>query len=74
MIRFCVWRRFGVWGPVTDGYILPESIQQSFQTALQRVPVINGNNDDEAQLMVMFSHEYRFKPLQAEDYEKRIRY
>jgi para-nitrobenzyl esterase len=22
----------------------------------------------------MFSHEYRFKPLQAEDYEKRIRY
>jgi para-nitrobenzyl esterase len=66
---------FGVWGPVTDGHILPESIQQSFQSGrFNRVPVINGNNDDEGSLMVMFSHEYRFKPLQAEDYEKRIRY
>ncbi len=66
---------FGVWGPVTDGYILPESIQKSFQTGhFNRVPVINGNNDDEGTLMVMFSHEYRFKPLKAEDYEKRIRY
>jgi len=66
---------FGVWGPVTDGYILPESIEKSFQTGrFNRVPVINGNNDDEGSLMVMFSHEYRFKPLKTEDYEKRIRY
>lgn len=66
---------FGVWGPVIDGYILPESIEKSFQTGhFNRVPVINGNNEDEGSLMVMFSHEYRFKPLKAENYEKRIRY
>jgi len=66
---------FGVWGPVIDGHILPESVEKSFQTGrFNRVPVINGNNDDEGSLMVMFSHEYRFKPLKAEDYENRIRY
>lgn len=66
---------FGVWGPVIDGHILPDSVEKSFQTGrFNRVPVINGNNDDEGSLMVMFSHEYRFKPLKAADYEKRIRY
>ena len=31
-------------------------------------------NGDEGSLLVMFSHEYRFKPLVAADYEKRIHY
>lgn len=66
---------FGVWGPVIDKKILPDDMDTLFRTGnFNRVPVINGNNDDEGSLMVMFSHEYRFKPLKATDYEKRIRY
>jgi para-nitrobenzyl esterase len=66
---------FGMWSPVVDGYVLPDTEEHLFSTGqFNRVPVINGNNDDEGSLMIMFSHEYRFKPLKAEDYEKRIRY
>lgn len=66
---------FGVWGPILDGRVLKDSIINSFANgSFNRVPVINGSNADEGSLMVMFSHEYRFKPLQASDYEKRIRY
>jgi para-nitrobenzyl esterase len=66
---------FGVWGPIVDGRVLTDSIIHNFESGhFNRVPVINGNNGDEGSLMVMFSHEYRFKPLQASDYEKRIRY
>ena len=67
---------FGVWGvPVIDGRVLADSLHNSFSTGqFNRVPVINGSNADEGSILVMFSHEYRFKPLQPEDYEKRIRY
>jgi para-nitrobenzyl esterase len=55
--------------------VLTDTIPDSFASGrFNRVPVINGNNADEGSIMVMFSHEYRFKPLQATDYEKRIRY
>lgn len=67
---------YGSWGvPVVDGRVLTDSISNSFSSGrFNRVPVINGNTADEGSILVMFSHEYRFKPLQAEDYEKRIRY
>ncbi|HQQ62504.1 MAG TPA: carboxylesterase/lipase family protein [Pseudomonadales bacterium] len=68
--------QYGVWGmPVVDGRVLTDTISNSFASGkFNRVPVINGSNADEGSLLVMFSHEYRFKPLQAGDYEKRIRY
>ena len=67
---------YGAWGmPIVDGRVLTDTITNSFDNGkFNRVPVINGNNGDEGSILVMFSHEYRFKPLQAADYEKRIRY
>lgn len=66
---------YGYWMPVVDGRVLTDSIHNTFSSGrFNRVPVINGNNGDEGSLLVMFSHEYRFKPLVAADYEKRIRY
>jgi para-nitrobenzyl esterase len=55
--------------------VLTDSISNTFSSGqFNRVPVINGSNGDEGSLLVMFSHEYRFKPLAAADYEKRIHY
>lgn len=66
---------FATWGPIVDGRVITENMLDSFASGrFNRVPVINGSNSDEGTLMVMFSHEYRFKALQAEDYDKRIRY
>ncbi len=67
---------YGFWGvPIVDGRVLADTITHSFASGqFNRVPVINGSNADEGSLLVMFSHEYRFKPLRAEDYEKRMRY
>lgn len=67
---------YGAWGmPIVDGRVLTDTIPNSFNSGkFNRVPVINGNNGDEGSILVMFSHEYRFEPLQAADYEKRIRY
>lgn len=67
---------YGFWGvPVVDGRVLTATIPGSFRSGrFNRVPVINGNTGDEGTILVMFSHEYRFKPLQPDDYEKRIRY
>ncbi len=67
---------YGFWGvPIVDGRILTDTLENSFaQGNFNRVPIINGSNGDEGSLLVMFSHEYRFKPLQADQYEKRIRY
>ena len=66
---------YGYWMPVVDGRVLTDSISNTFSSGqFNRVPVINGSNGDEGSLLVMFSHEYRFKPLVAADYEKRIHY
>ncbi len=67
---------YGVWSlPIVDGRVLTNTMPHSFTSGqFNRVPVINGNNGDEGSILVMFSHEYRFKPLKADDYEKRIRY
>lgn len=67
---------FGAWGvPIVDGRVLTDTLKNSFDSGhFNRVPVINGNNGDEGSLLVMFSHEYRFAALKAEQYEQRIRY
>ncbi len=63
------------WMPTIDGSILKEQPAKSFaEGRFEKVPVINGNNANEGEIIVMFSHEYRFAALDAEDYPARLNY
>jgi len=63
------------WMPNIDGQFLLEQPMQSLQEGrFAPMPVINGNNANEGNLIVMFGHEYQFKKLTPEKYPDRINY
>jgi len=63
------------WMPNIDGKVLLEQPMKSLQEGrFEKVPVINGNNANEGNLIVMFGHEYQFKKLTPEKYPDRINY
>lgn len=63
------------WMPNIDGQALKEQPARSLSEGrFTPVPVMNGNNANEGELMVMFAHEYQFAKLTPELYPKRINY
>jgi len=58
-----------LWFPVIDGYVLPQTADQAFQTGkFAKVPVINGSNRNEGTLFVAFG-----KPLTPDQYSAMAR-
>lgn len=63
------------WWPTHDGLVLPLQIMDAFDSGrFNQVPVINGATADEATLLIWLSHNFRFKPLRAEQYMDRLEY
>jgi para-nitrobenzyl esterase len=63
------------WMPNIDGNVLTEEPMQGLEQGhFAPVPVINGNNANEGNLIVMFGHEYQFKKLTPEKYPDRVNY
>jgi para-nitrobenzyl esterase len=63
------------WMPTVDGKLLLEQPARSLSEGrFMRVPVMNGNNANEGEVIVMFAHEYQFKKLTAEKYPERVNY
>ncbi len=53
-----------LWFPVVDGYVLPHTADQAFQSGqFSKVPVINGSNRNEGTLFVAFG-----KPVTRQQY------
>ena len=70
---------FGVgythWWPLLDDHTLPLQFMDAFESGrFNRVPVINGATLDEATLLIWMSHNLFFRPLQAEQYPRRLAY
>lgn len=63
------------WRPILDGTYIPVQFLPAFEAgSFNQVPVINGANLDEGTLLVWLSHNFLFKPLQAEQYLDRLEY
>jgi para-nitrobenzyl esterase len=63
------------WMPNIDKKLLLEQPARSLSEGhFMYVPIINGNNANEGNIIVMFAHEYQFKKLTAEKYPERIKY
>ncbi|MCB1616058.1 MAG: carboxylesterase family protein [Pseudomonadales bacterium] len=64
---------YEAWMPVIDKKVLTRQFAEAFDSGkFNQVPVINGANGNEGNLLIMFSHNYRMEPLDAADYEKRL--
>lgn len=63
------------WWPINEPRVLPLQFMDAFTSGnFNRVPVINGTTRDEATLLIWLSHNFRFKPLRAEQYMERLEY
>ncbi len=63
------------WWPVLDGTLIPQQFLSAFEAGnFNQVPVINGATLDEGTLLVWLSHNFLFRPLQAEQYLDRLEY
>ncbi|NCF18306.1 MAG: carboxylesterase family protein [Haliea sp.] len=61
------------WWPVQDDIVLPRQFMDAFETGnFNQVPIINGATRDEATLLIWLSHNFRFKPLKADQYMDRL--
>jgi para-nitrobenzyl esterase len=61
------------WYPVIEPIALPRQFMDAFESGdFNRVPVINGTTRDEATLLIWLSHNFRFKPLGADQYMSRL--
>ncbi len=66
---------FTVWWPVLDGVVIPMQFREAYASGrFNRVPVINGATLDEGSLIIWLSHNFLFKPLQADQYIDRLEY
>lgn len=63
------------WRPIVDGTLIPAQFLAAFEAgSFNQVPVINGANRDEGTLLVWLSHNFLFRPLQADQYLDRLEY
>jgi para-nitrobenzyl esterase len=61
------------WYPIKEPVVLPRQFIKAFQSGeFNRVPVINGSTRDEGTLLIWLSHNFRFKPLKADQYMARL--
>lgn len=63
------------WWPVHDDVVLPLQFMEAFDSGhFNQVPIINGSTLNEASLLIWLSHNFRFKPLRANQYMDRLEY
>ena len=61
------------WWPVKEPLVLPHQFLDAFESGdFNQVPVINGTTRDEATLLIWLSHNFRLKPLKADQYPARL--
>ncbi len=64
---------YTLWWPVQEPKVLPRQFLDAFEFGdFNRVPIINGTTRDEATLLIWLSHNFRFKPLKADQYLARL--
>jgi para-nitrobenzyl esterase len=62
------------WWPVQEPRVLPRQFMDAFESGdFNQVPIINGTTRDEATLLIWLAHNFRFKPLKAEQYPARLK-